>query len=787
MKEFKIILSVFIAVASFQQLHSQTVPGEVTPLDQGWQFYKGDTSGAEQPAFNTANWRTVDLPHDWSIEGPYDRSNITGRGGGYLPGGTGWYRHVLVLNERDATSRFYIEFDGIMANSEVWINGHSIEKRPNGYVSFRYDLTGHLNFDKNKPNVIAVKADNSVQPASRWYTGAGIYRHVRLIKTNPVHVAYSGVYITTQNVSDSKATVQVQTTVENNSASAQTATMETKIMYAGKVVATVQSSKQMAAGKQEAIIQKTELTKPALWSLENPNLYRALTTIFINKKPVDTTSNSFGIRNARFDAATGFWLNGKNIKIKGVCLHHDGGAVGAAVPLGVWKYRLQLLKGVGANAIRTSHNAVAPEFLDLCDQMGFLVMDETFDTWNSAKSNAERGYNRFFTDWWEQDTRDIVTRDRNHPSIIIYSIGNEIHDNLNDSTGFRKYLMQQNLIHSLDSTRPVTMALFRPNVSKVYDNGLADMMDVVGQNYRENELVAAHEANPARKVIGTENQHGLNNWLPFRDKPYMSGQFLWTGFDYLGENDWPKVVNGQGLFDRTGNPRNIAYQRKSWWSKEPMLYVMRKSDNAGAGEWISDWSPTDIDTYDQANIQVYSNCDEIELFLNDKSVGILPRPKDDASPRTINVNFQKGKLKAIGRNRGKQVAQQELITAGPPATFNFSVSKPELFSNWDDIVYVTAIITDEQGVPCLNADNKIRFSTRGPARIVAVDNGDISSHEPYQSTIRSAYKGQATAIVKATDRTGHIDITIEGDGLKSQTISLLSEQDFKDFKIKKSF
>ncbi len=770
MKKFTILS--LATIIAFQQLIAQTNLNEVKSLDQGWQFYKGDTSGAQQQAFNTTGWHILDLPHDWSIEGPYDRSNTTGRGGGYLPDGIGWYRKTLDVNEADAKSRFYIEFDGIMANSEVWVNGNSLGKRPSGYMSFRYDLTDHLNFEKSKPNIIAVRADNSVQPASRWYTGAGIYRHVRLIKTNPVHVAYSGIYITTSNISDSKATVQVQTTVENNSTSVQTATIETKLLSGEKVVATIQSTKQLAAGKQEIVLQKTDVAKPALWNLDNPQQYKAFTTITINKKPVDTTSTFFGIRNARFEAATGFWLNGKNIKVKGVCLHHDGGAVGSAVPLGVWRRRLQLLKGVGTNAIRTSHNAVAPAFLDLCDEMGFLVMDETFDTWNSAKSNAERGYNLYFNDWWERDTHDMVVRDRNHPSIIIYSIGNEIHDNLNDSAGFHKYLMQQNLIHSLDSTRPVTMALFRPNVSKVYDNGLANRMDVVGQNYRENELVAAHEANPARKVIGTENGHTLSAWLPVRDNAYMSGQFLWTGFDYLGENDWPKVVNGQGLFDRTGGARNIAYQRKSWWSSDPVVYVMRKSDNAGAGEWISDWSPTDIDTYDQANIQVYSNCDEVELFLNGKSVGIMPRPADDASPRMLSINFQKGTLKAVAKNGGKVVAEQELKTAGPPAKIVLTADKPNIANNWDDVVFVTATITDENGIPCLNTDNKITFTSTEPGKIMAVDNGDLSSHESYQSNHRLAYKGSCIAILKATGNSGTIHITAAAEGLQPGTINL---------------
>ncbi|HEY4149746.1 MAG TPA: glycoside hydrolase family 2 TIM barrel-domain containing protein, partial [Chitinophagaceae bacterium] len=553
----------------------------IQPFDKDWHFNKGDSPGAEAPAFSDASWRTLDVPHDWSIEGPYDRNNPTGRGGGYLPSGIGWYRKTFTLDNAPKDSRVFIEFDGVMANSDVWINGYHLEKRPNGYVAFQYELTDHVN--AGKQNVLAVRADNSLQPASRWYTGAGIYRHVRLVITSPVHVAHWGSFITS-SVAAGKATVQVQTTIDNQSASSQSFILQTALIAPdGKTVATVSSAAQkIAAGASAPVLQKLPVNAPKLWGLDNPQLYKAVTTVLIDKKKSDEVTVPFGIRDARFDAATGFWLNGQNLKIKGVCMHHDGGAVGAAVPLRVWERRLEILKSLGVNAIRTSHNAVAPEFLDLCDRMGLLVMAETFDTWTAKKSSAENGYNLYFNDWWEKDTHDIVLNARNHPSIVIYSVGNEIHDNLNDADGLHKYLMQQDLIHSLDTTRPVTMALFRPGVSHVYENGLADKMDVVGQNYRENELVAAHQAKPQRKVIGTENGHTMSAWLALRDNAFMSGQFLWVGIDYLGEADWPKVVNGQGLLDRTGGARIIAYQRQSWWSDKPMVYVMRKEQNAGA-------------------------------------------------------------------------------------------------------------------------------------------------------------------------------------------------------------
>ena len=745
---------------------------KIISFDTDWKFIRDDAKGAELPEFNDAAWRSLSVPHDWSIEGPYDRNNPTGRGGGYLPGGIGWYRKTFTLSEADAKQLAFIEFDGVMANSDVWINGYHLGKRPNGYISFEYELTGHLNFG-NKKNVLAVRADNTVQPASRYYTGAGIYRHVRIIVTNPVHVAHWGSFVTTAAVTTAKATVNMQTTISNQSAVAQNVSVQVTIIAPdGKTVATAEAKQKIAANKAETVTQNTSLTTPALWDVNNPQLYKAITKISIDKKTVDEVTSSFGVRDIQFDATAGFLLNGKQVKIKGVCLHHDAGALGAAVPLSAWVRRLQALKDLGVNGIRTSHNAVAPEFLDLCDTMGFLVMDETFDTWNAAKSHAEKGYNLYFTDWWERDTRDIVLRDRNHPSIVIYSIGNEVHDNLNDSTGFRKYKMQQDLVHATDGTRPVTMALFRPALSKVYENGFANLMDVVGQNYRENELVAAHEKNPGWKVIGTENRLEQAAWIPLRDKAYMSGQFLWTGIDYLGESDWPEVAHGSGLLDKTGGARDVAFQRKSWWSNEPVLYVMRKESNAGAGAWVSDWSPTDIDTYDEAKIQVYSNCDEVELFLNGSSVGVQPRPADNASPRNWSITFHKGTIKAVAKNAGKVVAEQELTTTSNPAKIVLTTERNTIANNWDDVVYVVATVTDENGLPCLNATSKIKFNATGAGVIAAVDNADLSSTEPNQGKEHWTFKGKCIAIIKANANAGEIKITASADELKSATVTI---------------
>lgn len=747
-------------------------PRTVLNFDNDWRFFKGEAAGAENLLFDDSGWRKLDVPHDWSIEGPYDKANPTSRGGGYLPAGIGWYRKSFVTDEADAGKRFFIEFDGIMANSDVWINGFHLGKRPYGYSSFSYDLTGRLKFGKGESNILSVRADNTIQPASRFYAGAGIYRHVRLVTTGELHIRQWGVHISTTHVSREKAELKIETTIINGSSSAKSIIIDYTILDpGGKSVFIAVSKENIPAGKEITVSQSVEIKNPRLWDTDSPFLYKTVTSVRSGTKTLDEVTNAFGLRDSRFDPATGYWLNGKNIKITGVCLHHDAGGLGSAVPLRAWERRLELLREAGVNAIRTGHNPFAPEFLDLCDRMGFLVLNETFDTWNAAKPNGEKGYNLYFTEWWEKDTRDMVLRDRNHPSVILYSIGNEIRDNLNDSTGFKKYKMQQDLIHKLDPGRPVTMALFRPNASKVYSNGFVEKMDVVGQNYRESELVALHLSKPFLKVIGTENGHGLAEWLILRDNPFMSGQFLWIGFDYLGEALWPAISFDKGLFDRTGEWKPAGYQRQSWWSDKPVVHIVRKSDNAGTGDWVPNWTPVDEGTYDDARIEVYSNCDEVELFLNGKSLGAKQKPGDD-SPRTWEVTFEKGTLKAMARNKGIEVASDELKTAMAPARIILSADKPVISNDRDDVSYVSASVVDAEGVVCPNADKLISFSVTGIGNIIAVDNGDTNSHESYQASERHVFNGKCIAIIKANSSKGVITVTADSPGLITGSVKI---------------
>ncbi|HYP52244.1 MAG TPA: glycoside hydrolase family 2 TIM barrel-domain containing protein, partial [Pyrinomonadaceae bacterium] len=547
------------------------------PFDDGWRFFKGDAAGAERPEFDDSNWQRVDAPHDWSIEGPFDEKNPTGRDGGYLPAGVGWYRKHFTLPPADASRRVFVEFDGVMANSDVWVNGRHLGRRPYGYIGFRYELTGHLNAGKDSRNVIAVRADNSGQPASRWYTGAGLYRHVRLVSTDPVHVEHWGTFVTTPRVSKDAATVRVESTVVNQSDKPRTVSLQV-LLVAGSAETPPQT---IAPGGSAVFRQEIVVRNPRRWDITDPQLYEAVARVREGPRTLDEDRVTFGIREFKFEPATGFWLNGRNFKLFGVCLHHDGGAFGAAVPLRVWQRRLEILRQFGANAIRTAHNPPSPEFLDLTDRMGFIVMDETFDVWTVKK--REHDYHRHFNEWSKIDTRDTVRRDRNHPSVVIWSTGNEIHDTPKPELAKRILGGLIEVFHAEDPTRPVTQALFRPNVSKDYDNGLADMLDVVGQNYREKEILAAYHQKPTRKILGTENTHTREQWLALRDNPPYSGQFLWTGIDYLGESPgWPMVAENFGLLDRTATPRPRAFQRLSWWGTTPVVYAARRVAHAPA-------------------------------------------------------------------------------------------------------------------------------------------------------------------------------------------------------------
>ncbi len=759
----------------------------VLPLDSDWRFRRGEAVGAEQPKYDDSAWPSVTVPHDWSIAGPYDKDAPSARGGGYLPSGVSWYRRRIALPEAERGRRIALELDGVMAHARVWVNGRHVGHRPNGYVSVRYDLTDVVRFGDGDAgtNVIAIRTDTTLQPASRWYTGQGIHRHARLVTTDPVHVAPYGLYVTTPEASAARATVRVQTTVSNHGKAARPVAVRVTIEApAGGTAATVDLPAQaIEPGASATFTHDVGIDAPKRWDLEQAHLYRARATVLADGQAVDAHDTTFGIREARFESATGFWLNGRNLKLKGVCLHHDGGAVGAAVPLRVWERRLQRLKALGVNAIRTAHNPPDPGFLDLTDRMGFLVMDEVWDAWTIGKSHANYGVHLLFPEWWEADTRDTVRRDRNHPSVILWSAGNEIHDTPIPDLAQRVLRGLLDVFHANDPSRPVTQGLFRPNVSKDYDNGLADMLDVVGQNYREKELVAAYHQKPTRKVLGTENRHDRDVWLALRDHPFVAGQFLWPGIDYLGEEDWPRTTFVRGLLDRTGEPRAAGWERASWWSDAPMVRAFRRLAPPPRPEvdpgfdplappppppapilredWTADPVPHEED------VEVYSNADEVELFLNGHRVGRLAK-NADASPRIFRVTYAPGTLRAVARNRGRVVATHELRTAGTAAAIVLGLDESAVTTSWEDVAHVTARVVDAQGVPVPEAEHAIAFAVSGPARVIAVDDGDPQSHEPYVATVRTAFRGRVLAILRATGP-GRVTVTATSDGLAPGT------------------
>ncbi len=756
---------------------------ETIAFDPGWRFMQADTAGAEAPGFADAGWTKVDLPHDWAIAGPFAETNASGGAGAFAPAGVGWYRKHFALPETDAGKRVFVEFDGVMANSDVWINGFLLGHRPNGYVSFRYDLTGHLKFGKAGENVIAVRADNSKQPASRFYEGAGIYRHVRLLVVQPVHVVAWSTFASASDVTAGKATVQVETGVINQSqAQASVVLKATLTDPAGKVAAEVNlPASTLAPEQQETLKFAIPLKHPDRWDTDHPVLYRVKVEAIADGKKADDDEVTFGIREFHFDADTGFWLNGRNIKLLGVALHSDVGALGMAAPLGAWEHRLAAMKALGANAIRTAHNPVAPEFLDLCDRMGLLVMDEMFDMWTVAKNPYD--YHLYFRDWYLIDTRDTVMRDRNHPSVILWSAGNEIHDTPNAelAKGILGPLVEE--FHKDDPTRPVTQALFRPNVSHDYDDGLADLLDVVGQNYRPNEILAAHAQKPSRKIVGTENTHERSQWLPVRDNAPYSGMFVWAGTDYLGESrHWPLIGDASGLDDRTDAPKPDALERESWWKTTPVVHLVRRTaptplaptDPGYEAEQyrpretvFADWTPANPALHDE-NVEVLSNCPQVELSLNGRSLGSKPI-NADASPRKWTVPFEAGTLTA---SCGDKSASETLRTAGKAAKLALVVERGTHGTGWDDVGYLRATIEDARGTRVPDAAVPLTFSVAGAGKIVATDAGDNADHSGFQKPQRNAYHGSAIAIVRATSAAGSYKVTVSAPGLEPATVTL---------------
>ncbi|MEO5773842.1 MAG: glycoside hydrolase family 2 TIM barrel-domain containing protein [Sphingomicrobium sp.] len=757
--------------------------GDVVPFDDGWRFAKGDIARAEATAAADAGWQLVSTPHDWSIAGPFDEHALATGSGGFLPTGVAWYRKHFDLAPKARGKRLFIEFDGVMDRSGVWINGMHLGHRPNGYSSFRYELTPFL---KDRDNVVAVRADTSAQPASRWYAGSGIYRHVRLIVSGDVHIDTWGTRVTTPSLDGPRATVKVESSILNESAAPRIGRLEVAILDPnGRTVGTALSQPMsLPAQRVTKLSAEAVLANARRWDIKDPALHRAIVRVVgeggaeLNRDEV-----TFGIRDARFEAATGFWLNGRNIKLKGAALHADGGALGMAVPLAFWERRLRGLQKLGVNAIRTAHHPFSPEVLDLCDRLGIIVMDEAFDMWTVAKNPHD--YHLFFTDWSSIDARDFVRRDRNHPSVVIWSMGNEIHDTAYPVVTKSIIESLKAIFHEEDPTRPVTMALFRPNTTGDYQNGVAELLDVVGQNYREKELAKAHADKPTWKIVGTENSKNRESWLVVRDDPAYAGMFLWTGADYLGEADrsgWPAISNPSGLVDRTDVVKPEGLERASWWSEAPVISIARRITQRidtselptmvgvampqpkGAGA-LADWTPADLSPHPE-KVEVYSNAPEVELFLNGKSLGRKPRNADDRA-RQWETIFVPGSVRALGYDGKRKVGEAVLRTAGPAIALRLVSESTSVGHGFDDLAFVRVEAVDASGMVVPGAADEVSLSVTGAGNLVAFDNGAVADHTPFQSPIRKLKDGKALATVRGNGTNGSIQVTASAPGLKS--------------------
>ena len=738
-------------------------------FDANWKFTKGDFTNGQLKSLDDRAWRTLDVPHDWAIEDDYDQNSPVLRGGGYLGGGIAWYRKSFTLDKTFKGKRIYIEFEGVQANSDVWINEHLLGHRPMGYLPLYYDITDYVNLDGKTPNVFAVRVDNTAQPASRWYTGAGIYRHVYIHAFEPVHLEEWGVFITSPEVSADEATVSVEAAVVNESSEVCEFTLQTVLISpSGRRTVTNAETLTVAPRDTARSTQLVKVLQPEIWDIESPNVYDAVTTVSAGGKVIDRQTNRFGIKESHFESETGFWLNGRNVRLYGACVHNDGGAVGSAVPGSVWERRIKLLQEAGCNAIRGAHCPMDPSFYEACDKLGMLLFDETFDTWTAAKPNGQKAYNLYFKEWWKIDAAAQIRRVRNHPSIFLYSLGNEIRDNLNSEEGRGYFMEMRALTKKLDPTRPITMALFNPQGMRLYNNGFSELLDVIGQNYNEQGLLMAWNGLAGRKIIGTENTPARSSWLVMKNNPQYAGQFLWTGLEYLGEADWPKVGWSTALFTRNGMWKHTGWERRSWWTDEPMVRISRKDDMPN-GTQTEDYTPTNPSG--QVSLTIYSNCEEVELFLNGNSLGKQAVPEDDA-PNVYTFDYQPGTVKAIGRNGGKDVAEHSLTTAGKPVRLNVQAERQTVPFDWEEVVYVRAVIEDENGVRFPNIDAKITLTVTGPGELVSIDNEDVYSHERYKANQRTAYKGAVTGIVRATGKRGVIKVTATADGLTSSSTEI---------------
>ena len=806
-----------------------------TSFNNDWKFYLGDAEEAVSNTFDDSNWRTLNLPHDWAIEGDFSDSHPSGNSGGALPGGIGWYRKTFTLDKNDQGKKIFIDFDGVHMNSTVYLNGEKLGFRPFGYISFSYDLTPYLKWDE--PNVITVKVDNSQEPNSRWYSGCGIYRNVWLRKLNPVHIAQWGTYVTTPQVSKDNALVRIQTTIQGQETATSAELTSQLIDKKGQIVAETSSAIDLEANNQKEVSQEVTVANPTLWSIEDPYMYEVKSIVKVNNQVVDTYNTPIGIRSFEFDAKKGFFLNGEHVKINGVCIHHDLGCLGAAFNTRAMERNLQTLKEMGCNGIRCSHNPPAPELLDLCDRMGFIVMDEAFDMW--YKKKAKFDYGIYFPEWHERDLTDLVVRDRNHPSVFMWSIGNEVieqwtnrsaDDLTPEEANFVLNFTEQNqpsaeeeglsfnsrltqhladIVRKADPTRPITAACNFANP----DNHLikSGALDIIGYNYNIPTYDAVPEHYPDKPFIVTESVSGLATrgyyrmpsdsmfiwpqrnpdhslayidpsyscsaydnchvpwgstqeemWKAIKNKDYISGQYIWTGIDYIGEPTpypWPARSSYFGIIDLAGFPKDVYYMYQSEWRPDKQVLHLYPHWNWEEGQDVDMWA-------------YYNNADEVELFVNGKSQGIRHKEGDDLHV-SWRVKFEPGNVKAVSRKDGKVVATQEIRTAGEPAQVILTPDRTVIKADGTDLSFITVEIQDRNGNLCPNADNDVTFKVAGNGFIAGVDNGCQTSMERFKDNHRKAFYGKCLLVVQNDGKKGVIQVKATSPNLGSGGASIV--------------
>ena len=800
--------------------------------DEGWRFALHNDDKAHETTFDDHAWRVLDLPHDWAIEGDFYALNPSGANGGALPGGIGWYRKHLNLNDNDASSRYVLHFDGAYMNTSVYVNGQLVGMRPYGFISFSYDITPYLK--KQGDNVVAVKVDNSKQPNSRWYTGCGIYRHVYLMKSSDIRIEEWGVQALTE-VKKGKGKVSLNTKIENPSGRSRRVIVHQTLWNKAHQMVSKASKACQVEAKGATISQLLNVNKPQLWSLESPNLYTVTTEIEENGRILDRDTISIGLRNVAFDVKKGFFLNGKNIKINGVCLHGDLGCLGTAINEDALYRQLLMMKDMGVNAIRCSHNPPAPELLNLCDSMGLLVMDEAFDSWMQGKTTYD--YSIYFKTWAERDLRDMVLRDRNHPSIILWSIGNEVLEQWNKTKSATVALEDVNILlnNSCDKTLLSTtdtlnasakLTQFLASIVRRYDptrlisagcnevspnNNLfkSGALDVIGFNYHQKKVADVPQNFPGKPFIMTETVSALHTrgyyrmpsdslyrwpthkrpftepsfmcssydnscaywgstheqtWDIVKHTPYCSGQFIWTGFDYIGEPtpfNFPARSSYFGIVDLAGFPKDVYYLYQSEWTNKPVLHVFPHW-NWIEGQAIDLWC--------------YNNqADEVELFINGKSQGVRKKSNEHEYHVAWHVTYEPGEVRVVARKNGKQVNEKTIRTAGAPHHIRLTSNRNVLKANGRSLSFVTVEVVDKEGNLCPWADQNIQFSLTGEGKIAGVDNGSPFSLERFQANSRHAFFGKCMVVVQAGKAPSVIKLTAKGVDLQPQTIEIKSE------------